>query len=84
MQALHFTLQPFIFILFFVYVFMQPPQKELPKARISNIAHDKKTATAIGFLYILPKYCTSLPAHKRCICGRGLGSFYTFTAPAHI
>lgn len=73
-----------IFFLFFLYGLYAAATDGVIKAWITNIAHDKNTATAVGFYTSCQSICTLLASTIAGLLWDGLGSFYTFIATALI
>lgn len=73
-----------VFILFFLYGVYAAATDGIVKAWITNIAHDKNTATAIGFYTSLESICTLLASIIAGVLWSGFGSFYAFGATAVI
>ena len=67
-----------IFALFFVYGLYAAATDGVTKAWITNIAHDKNTATAVGFYTSCQSICTLLASSVAGFLWDGFGSFYTF------
>ena len=73
-----------IFALFFVYGLYAAATDGVTKAWITNIAHDKNTATAVGFYTSCQSICTLLASSVAGLLWDGFGSFYTFLITALI
>lgn len=73
-----------IFILFFIYGIYAAATDGVSKAWITNIAHDKNTATAVGFYTSLESICTLLASTIAGALWFWLGSIYTFGITAII
>ena len=73
-----------IFFLFFLYGLYAAATDGVIKAWITNIAHDKNTATAVGFYTSCQSICTLLASTIAGLLWDGFGSFYTFIATALI
>ena len=73
-----------IFVLFFVYGIYAAATDGVTKAWITNIAHDKNTATAVGFYTSWQSICTLLASRIAGFLWDGFGSFYTFLITALI
>ena len=73
-----------IFVLFFVYGLYAAATDGVTKAWITNIAHDKNTATAVGFYTSWQSICTLLASSIAGFLWDGFGSFYTFLITALI
>jgi len=73
-----------IFILFGVYGLFSAATDGVSKAWITNIAHDKNTATAIGFYTSCQSICTLGASTIAGLVWEHLGSFYTFISTAAI
>jgi MFS family permease len=73
-----------IFILFFIYGVYAAATEGVIKAWITNLTHEKNTATAIGFYTSCESVCTLLASMIAGALWTGLGSFYTFLIPAII
>ena len=67
-----------IFVLFLVYGLYAAATDGVTKAWITNIAHDKNTATAVGFYTSWQSICTLLASSIAGFLWDGFGSFYTF------
>ena len=67
-----------IFVLFFIYGIYAAATEGVTKAWITNIAHSKNTATAIGFYTSCESVCTLLASTVAGLVWSGFGSFYTF------
>lgn len=80
-----FALKPstvLIFVLFFIYGIYAAATEGIIKAWISNIAHDKNTATAIGFYTSCESICSLLASIIAGAIWTGFGSSYTFIITA--
>jgi MFS family permease len=73
-----------IFILFFVYGIYTAATDAVIKAWITNIAHNKNTATAVGFYTSCQSVCALLASTIAGLVWTNFGSFYTFTSTALI
>lgn len=73
-----------VFVLFFLYGVYAAATDGIVKAWITNIAHDKNTATALGFYTSLESVCTLLASIIAGVLWAGLGSAYAFGATAVI
>jgi MFS family permease len=73
-----------IFILFFVYGIYTAATDAVTKAWITNIAHNKNTATAVGFYTSCQSVCTLLASTIAGLVWTNFGSFYTFISTAII
>ena len=73
-----------IFILFGVYGLFSAATDGVSKAWITNIAHEKNTATAIGFYTSCESICTLGASTIAGLVWEHLGSFYTFISTAAI
>ena len=73
-----------IFALFLVYGLYAAATDGVTKAWITNIAHDKNTATAVGFYTSCQSICTLLASSVAGFLWDGFGSFYTFLITALI
>ena len=73
-----------IFILFGVYGLFSAATDGVSKAWITNIAHDKNTATAVGFYTSCQSICTLGASTIAGLVWEHLGSFYTFISTAAI
>jgi MFS family permease len=73
-----------IFALFFVYGIYAAATDGVIKAWITNIAHDKNTATAVGFYTSCQSVCTLLASTIAGLVWSEFGSFYTFISTAAI
>ncbi|MFI5129988.1 MAG: MFS transporter [Chitinophagales bacterium] len=82
-----FALNPstaMIFLLFFVYGIYAAATEGITKAWITNIAHSKNTATAIGFYTSCESICTLVASIIAGMIWSGFGSIYTFLITAII
>ena len=73
-----------IFILFAVYGIFSAATDGVSKAWITNIAHDKNTATAVGFYTSCQSICTFGASSLAGLIWLKLGSSYTFLITAFI
>lgn len=73
-----------IFILFFIYGTFSAATDGVTKAWITNIAHSKNTATAIGFYTSCHSISSLLASSIAGFIWDNFGSFYTFSATALI
>jgi MFS family permease len=73
-----------IFILFGVYGLFSAATDGVSKAWITNIAHEKNTATAVGFYTSCESICTLGASTIAGLVWQHLGSFYTFISTAAI
>ncbi len=73
-----------IFILFFVYGIYAAATDGVTKAWITNIAHNKNTATAIGFYTSCQSICTLLASTIAGLVWVNFGSTITFIATSVI
>jgi MFS family permease len=73
-----------IFILFAVYGVFSAATDGVSKAWITNIAHDKNTATAVGFYTSCQSICTFGASSLAGFIWLKLGSSYTFLITAFI
>jgi len=73
-----------IFTLFFIYGIYAAATEGVTKAWITNIAHTKNTATAIGFYTSCESICTLMASIVAGMIWTGFGSFYTFLITAII
>ena len=73
-----------IFTLFFIYGIYAAATEGVTKAWITNIAHNKNTATAIGFYTSCESICTLVASIVAGMVWTGFGSFYTFLITAII
>lgn len=73
-----------LFILFFLYGVYAAATDGIVKAWITNLAHEKNTATAIGFYTSLESVCTLSASVIAGALWAGFGSFYAFGATALI
>jgi len=73
-----------IFILFSVYGLFSAATDGVSKAWITNTAHNKNTATAIGFYTSCQSICTLGASTIAGLVWEQLGSFYTFISTAAI
>lgn len=67
-----------IFILFGIYGAFSAATDGVSKAWITNIAHDKNTATAVGFYTSCQSICTLIASTLAGFIWSSLGSSYTF------
>jgi MFS family permease len=75
---------PVIFALFGIYGLFSAATDGVSKAWITNIAHNKNTATAIGFYTSCQSICTLLASSLAGLIWSTLGSAYTFASTAII
>ena len=75
---------PAIFILFGIYGLFSAATDGVSKAWITNIAHDKNTATAVGFYTSCQSICTLLASSLAGFIWHQVGSFFTFISTAII
>lgn len=73
-----------IFLLFSIYGIYAAATEGVIKAWITNLAHEKNTATAIGFYTSCESVCTLLASMLAGMLWTSFGSFYTFMTPAVI
>lgn len=73
-----------IFILFSVYGLFSAATDGVSKAWITNTAHNKNTATAVGFYTSCQSICTLGASTIAGLVWEHLGSFYTFISTAAI
>ena len=73
-----------IFVLFFLYGIYAAATDGVIKAWITNIAHNKNTATAVGFYTSCQSICTLLASTIAGAVWTGLGSTFTFASTAVI
>ena len=73
-----------IFVLFFIYGIYAAATEGVTKAWITNMAHSKNTATAIGFYTSCESICTLIASIVAGIIWTGFGSSYTFLITAAI
>ncbi|NOT51685.1 MAG: MFS transporter [Chitinophagaceae bacterium] len=73
-----------IFILFFIYGIYAAATDGVTKAWITNIAHNKNTATAIGFYTSCQSICTLLASTIAGLVWYNFGSTSTFIATSGI
>lgn len=73
-----------IFILFAIYGIFSAATDGVSKAWITNIAHDKNTATAVGFYTSCQSICTLGASTIAGFIWDNLGSSYTFSITAGI
>ena len=73
-----------IFILFAIYGLFSAATDGVSKAWITNIAHDKNTATAVGFYTSCQSICTLGASSIAGLIWDNLGSSYTFSITAGI
>jgi len=73
-----------IFVLFFVYGIYAAATEGITKAWISNIAHEKNTATAIGFYTSFESICALLASSIAGLVWAVWGSFSTFLITASV
>lgn len=71
-----------LFILFFLYGMYAAATDGIIKAWITNIAHDRNTATALGFYTSLESVCTLLASIIAGVLWAGFGSMYAFASTA--
>ena len=67
-----------IFFLFFIYGIYAAATEGITKAWITNIAHEKNTATAVGFYTSCQSICSLLASITAGALWSQLGSSYTF------
>jgi MFS family permease len=75
---------PMIFVLFAMYGLFSAATDGVSKAWITNIAHNKNTATAVGFYTSCQSVCTFGASSIAGFVWATLGSFYTFISTAII
>ena len=75
---------PMIFGLFFIYGIYAAATDGVIKAWVTNIAHDKNTATAVGFYTSCQSVCTFLASAIAGLVWDNFGSFYTFISTSAI
>lgn len=73
-----------IFILFFIYGIYAAATDGVIKAWITNIAHNRNTATAVGFYTSCQSVCTLLASTIAGAIWTGFGSAFTFISTAII
>ena len=73
-----------IFILFAIYGAFSAATDGVSKAWITNIAHDKNTATAVGFYTSCQSICTLAASTLAGLIWSTLGSSYTFAVTGFI
>ena len=73
-----------IFILFFIYGIYAAATEGIVKAWITNIAHDKNTATAVGFYTSCQSICSLLASIIAGAVWSYFGSSFTFGTTAFI
>ena len=73
-----------IFILFAIYGLFSAATDGVSKAWITNIAHDKNTATAVGFYTSCQSICTLGASTIAGFIWENLGSAYTFSITSGI
>ena len=73
-----------IFILFAIYGLFSAATDGVSKAWITNIAHDKNTATAVGFYTSCQSICTLGASSIAGLIWDNLGSSYTFSITSGI
>ena len=73
-----------IFFLFFIYGIYAAATEGITKAWITNIAHEKNTATAVGFYTSCQSICSLLASIIAGAIWSRFGSFYTFSTTAII
>ena len=73
-----------IFALFFIYGIYAAATDGVIKAWITNIAHNKNTATAVGFYTSCQSICTLLASTIAGFVWTNFGSFYTFATTSLI
>ncbi|HUR65360.1 MAG TPA: MFS transporter [Chitinophagaceae bacterium] len=71
-----------VFILFFVYGIYTAATEAIVKAWLTNIAHNKNTATAVGFYSSCQSVCTLVASTIAGAVWVNFGSFYTFMSTA--
>ncbi len=80
-----FAFQPsigMIFLLYFFYGLYAAATEGVIKAWITNFAHEKDTATAVGFYTSCESICTLAASVIAGLLWTSAGSFYTFLIPA--
>ena len=73
-----------IFALFFLYGLYAAATDAVVKAWITNMAHEKNTATAIGFYTSCQSICTLLASTIAGVVWESFGSIYAFLSTAAI
>lgn len=73
-----------IFVLFFIYGMYAAATDGVTKAWITNIAHNKNTATAIGFYTSCQSICVLLASTIAGLVWENFGSLYTFISTSAI
>ena len=73
-----------IFILFFVYAIYAAATEGISKAWISNLSHNKNTATALGFYTSCESVATLVASIIAGVVWTSFGSMYAFLLPAII
>lgn len=73
-----------IFGLFFIYGIYSAATDGVVKAWITNIAHDKNTATAVGFYTSCQSICALLASFIAGLLWENLGAIYTFISTSLI
>lgn len=73
-----------IFFLFFIYGIYAAATEGITKAWITNIAHEKNTATAVGFYTSCQSICSLMASIIAGGIWSRFGSFYTFCTTALI
>jgi MFS family permease len=75
---------PMIFVLFSVYGLYAAATDGVTKAWITNIAHEKNTATAVGFYTSCQSICTLLASTIAGLVWHNFGSIYAFISTSAI
>jgi MFS family permease len=75
---------PVIFLLFGIYGLFSAATDGVSKAWITNIAHNKNTATAVGFYTSCQSICTLGASTIAGLVWENFGSFYTFLSTSII
>ncbi len=73
-----------IFILFFIYGIYAAATEGISKAWITNLAHEKNTATAVGFFTSCQSVCSLMASILAGFIWSQFGSSFTFIASAFI
>jgi MFS family permease len=73
-----------VFVLFFIYGIYAAATEGVVKAWITNMAHDRNTATAVGFYTSCESICALSASIVAGLTWKAWGSFYTFILTAII
>ncbi len=73
-----------VFFLFFIYGIYAAATEGVAKAWITNLSHNRDTATAVGFYTSGQSICTLLASIIAGLLWESFGSFYAFTGTALI